>query len=174
MSKADCTTSRGRVCKPDMLGEDVSDDSVVVGVGSPAGRMCAALDTIFYFRGLPSSRDRPQHSPLHLSAVALPHLALLFSLSAGGDCILSSQGQVYATTKRYCNQKMRTHHALHTLQQFPVYSAAFVADNVLALGGGGGSSRSGIKNKLVFTLRFAHFYKRPWFTNTKKNRDFTK
>ena len=63
---------------------------------------------------------------------------------------------------------MRTHHALHTLQQFPVYSAAFVADNVLALGGGGGSSRSGIKNKLVFTLRFAHFYKRPWFTNTKK------
>ncbi|KAL5527611.1 hypothetical protein ACEPAG_6412 [Sanghuangporus baumii] len=43
---------------------------------------------------------------------------------------------------------MRTHHTQHSLPAFPVYSAAFVADNKLVLGGGGGSGRSGIKNKL--------------------------
>ncbi|KAL5530192.1 hypothetical protein ACEPAF_6449 [Sanghuangporus sanghuang] len=43
---------------------------------------------------------------------------------------------------------MRTHHTQHSLPVFPVYSAAFVADNKLVLGGGGGSGRSGIKNKL--------------------------
>lgn len=43
---------------------------------------------------------------------------------------------------------MRTHHTQHSLPAFPVYSAAFIDDNKLVLGGGGGSSRSGIKNKL--------------------------
>ncbi|PAV20951.1 WD40 domain containing protein [Pyrrhoderma noxium] len=43
---------------------------------------------------------------------------------------------------------MRTHHTQHSLDAFPVYSAAFLDDHKLVLGGGGGSSRSGIKNKL--------------------------
>jgi len=43
---------------------------------------------------------------------------------------------------------MRTHHTPHALPGFPVFSAAFVADDRLVLGGGGGSSRSGVKNKL--------------------------
>ncbi|KAG8686740.1 hypothetical protein FRC09_013947 [Ceratobasidium sp. 395] len=43
---------------------------------------------------------------------------------------------------------MRTQHALHTLQAFPVYSLGFISDDKLLLGGGGGATRSGIKNKL--------------------------
>ncbi|KAG8732959.1 hypothetical protein FRC11_009726 [Ceratobasidium sp. 423] len=43
---------------------------------------------------------------------------------------------------------MRTQHALHTLQAFPVYSLGFVKEDKLLLGGGGGATRSGIKNKL--------------------------
>ncbi|KLO18073.1 WD40 repeat-like protein [Schizopora paradoxa] len=43
---------------------------------------------------------------------------------------------------------MRIHHTAHALSGFPVFSAAFVADDRLVLGGGGGSSRSGVKNKL--------------------------
>ncbi|KAI5125032.1 hypothetical protein M0805_007456 [Coniferiporia weirii] len=43
---------------------------------------------------------------------------------------------------------MRTRHTQHTLAAFPVFSAAFVSDSRLVLGGGGGSSRSGIKNRL--------------------------
>ncbi|CAE6505049.1 unnamed protein product [Rhizoctonia solani] len=43
---------------------------------------------------------------------------------------------------------MRTQHALHTLQAFPVYSLGFVKNDKLLLGGGGGATRSGIKNKL--------------------------
>ncbi|KAG9085265.1 hypothetical protein FS749_004579 [Ceratobasidium sp. UAMH 11750] len=43
---------------------------------------------------------------------------------------------------------MRTQHALHTLQAFPVYSLGFITDEKLLLGGGGGATRSGIKNKL--------------------------
>jgi len=42
----------------------------------------------------------------------------------------------------------RTEHTLHALQAFPVYSLAFVSDARLVVGGGGGASRSGIKNKL--------------------------
>ncbi|EJU06257.1 WD40 repeat-like protein [Dacryopinax primogenitus] len=42
----------------------------------------------------------------------------------------------------------RTEHTLHPLQAFPVYSLAFVSDSRLVVGGGGGASRSGIKNKL--------------------------
>lgn len=44
---------------------------------------------------------------------------------------------------------MRTQHALHTLPAFPVYSLGFIRDGKLLLGGGGGATRSGIKNKLV-------------------------
>ncbi|EJD01209.1 WD40 repeat-like protein [Fomitiporia mediterranea MF3/22] len=43
---------------------------------------------------------------------------------------------------------MRTHHTQHSLPAFPVYSAAFVGEHKLVLGGGGGSARSGIKNRL--------------------------
>ncbi|CAE6395950.1 unnamed protein product, partial [Rhizoctonia solani] len=43
---------------------------------------------------------------------------------------------------------MRTQHALHTLKAFPVYSLGFVKNDKLLLGGGGGATRSGIKNKL--------------------------
>ncbi|KAF8916839.1 WD40-repeat-containing domain protein [Mucidula mucida] len=43
---------------------------------------------------------------------------------------------------------MRVHHAAHSFQTFPVYSSSFISDNQLVLGGGGGTSRSGIKNKL--------------------------
>ncbi|CAE6469429.1 unnamed protein product [Rhizoctonia solani] len=43
---------------------------------------------------------------------------------------------------------MRTQHALHTLQAFPVYSLGFIKDNKLLLGGGGGATRSGVKNRL--------------------------
>ncbi|KAF8743824.1 hypothetical protein AX14_000232 [Amanita brunnescens Koide BX004] len=43
---------------------------------------------------------------------------------------------------------MRARHSLHPIPAFPVYSAAFLANGLLAVGGGGGASRSGIKNKL--------------------------
>ncbi|PSR73491.1 hypothetical protein PHLCEN_2v10783 [Hermanssonia centrifuga] len=43
---------------------------------------------------------------------------------------------------------MRTKHTAHSLPSFPIYSSAFVSANELILGGGGGQSRSGIKNKL--------------------------
>lgn len=44
---------------------------------------------------------------------------------------------------------MRVQHTVHSLPAFPVYSCAFVAPNELVLGGGGGQSRTGVKNKLV-------------------------
>lgn len=44
---------------------------------------------------------------------------------------------------------MRTRHIAHSLPTFPVYSSAFLSHNLLVLGGGGGASRTGIKNKLV-------------------------
>ncbi|KAF8192615.1 WD40 repeat-like protein [Pholiota molesta] len=43
---------------------------------------------------------------------------------------------------------MRPRHTPHSLPSFPVYSSAFLSPNQLVLGGGGGASRSGIKNKL--------------------------
>ncbi|KIM46008.1 hypothetical protein M413DRAFT_425727 [Hebeloma cylindrosporum] len=43
---------------------------------------------------------------------------------------------------------MRPVHAQHALPAFPVYSSAFLSSTQLVLGGGGGASRSGIKNKL--------------------------
>ena len=44
---------------------------------------------------------------------------------------------------------MRTKHTAHPLPAFPVYSAAFVTPTEFVLGGGGGQSKTGIKNKLV-------------------------
>ncbi|EJF62868.1 WD40 repeat-like protein [Dichomitus squalens LYAD-421 SS1] len=43
---------------------------------------------------------------------------------------------------------MRTKHTSHPLPSFPVYSSAFVSPNEFVLGGGGGQSKTGIKNKL--------------------------
>ncbi|KAI0771972.1 WD40 repeat-like protein [Trametes elegans] len=43
---------------------------------------------------------------------------------------------------------MRTQHTSHPLPSFPVYSSAFVSPNEFVLGGGGGQSKTGIKNKL--------------------------
>jgi hypothetical protein len=47
----------------------------------------------------------------------------------------------------------RTAHHSHPTPAFPVYTADWVADDKLILGGGGGASRSGIKNKLVSTVQ---------------------
>jgi hypothetical protein len=44
---------------------------------------------------------------------------------------------------------MRTQHTGHTFEGFPVNSATFISDDQLVLGGGGGASRSGVKNRLV-------------------------
>ncbi|KAI0751449.1 WD40 repeat-like protein [Daedaleopsis nitida] len=43
---------------------------------------------------------------------------------------------------------MRTQHTSHSLPSFPVYSCAFVTPSEFVLGGGGGQSKTGIKNKL--------------------------
>ncbi|KAH7887890.1 quinon protein alcohol dehydrogenase-like superfamily [Phlebopus sp. FC_14] len=43
---------------------------------------------------------------------------------------------------------MRAQHTAHSFPAFPIYSCAFVADDKLVAGGGGGASRSGVKNKL--------------------------
>lgn len=47
---------------------------------------------------------------------------------------------------------MRTKHTSHPLPSFPVYSCAFVSPTEFVLGGGGGQSKTGIKNKLVCVL----------------------
>ena len=44
---------------------------------------------------------------------------------------------------------MRARHTAHSTPTFPVYSAAFLSPVELILGGGGGASKTGIKNKLV-------------------------
>jgi prolactin regulatory element-binding protein len=43
---------------------------------------------------------------------------------------------------------MRVQHTSHTLASFPIYSSAFLSADRIAVGGGGGTSRSGIKNKI--------------------------
>ncbi|THV08717.1 WD40 repeat-like protein [Dendrothele bispora CBS 962.96] len=49
---------------------------------------------------------------------------------------------------------MRVQHTAHAFPAFPVYSSSFVSENQLILGGGGGASKSGIKNKLrLYTVR---------------------
>ncbi|KAI0722173.1 WD40 repeat-like protein [Cerioporus squamosus] len=47
---------------------------------------------------------------------------------------------------------MRTKHTSHPLPSFPVYSCAFVSPTHFVLGGGGGQSKTGIKNKLRLYL----------------------
>ncbi|KAF5393724.1 hypothetical protein D9757_000170 [Collybiopsis confluens] len=48
---------------------------------------------------------------------------------------------------------MRVGHTTHSLPAFPIYSSAFISQHELVVGGGGGASKSGIKNKLrVFNL----------------------
>ena len=44
---------------------------------------------------------------------------------------------------------MRARHTAHSTPTFPVYSAAFLSPGEVVLGGGGGASKTGIKNKLV-------------------------
>ena len=44
---------------------------------------------------------------------------------------------------------MRARHTAHSTPNFPVYSAAFLSPGELILGGGGGASKTGIKNTLV-------------------------
>jgi hypothetical protein len=44
---------------------------------------------------------------------------------------------------------MRTQHTAHSFDAFPVNSAAFLSDRSLVLGGGGGASKTGVKNRLV-------------------------
>jgi prolactin regulatory element-binding protein len=44
---------------------------------------------------------------------------------------------------------MRARHTAHSTPGFPVYSATFLSPGELILGGGGGASKTGIKNKLV-------------------------
>ncbi|KAF8484523.1 WD40 repeat-like protein [Russula ochroleuca] len=43
---------------------------------------------------------------------------------------------------------MRARHTAHSTPTFPVYSAAFLSPEEVILGGGGGASKTGIKNKL--------------------------
>lgn len=43
---------------------------------------------------------------------------------------------------------MRARHTAHATPTFPVYSAVFLSPEELVLGGGGGASKTGIKNKL--------------------------
>ncbi|KAF7800109.1 hypothetical protein EIP86_011354 [Pleurotus ostreatoroseus] len=50
---------------------------------------------------------------------------------------------------------MRAKHSSHSLAAFPVYSSAFVSSTELVLGGGGGQSRTGVKNKLrLYNVNF--------------------
>jgi hypothetical protein len=44
---------------------------------------------------------------------------------------------------------MRARHTAHSTPTFPVYTAVFLSPEELVLGGGGGASKTGIKNKLV-------------------------
>lgn len=44
---------------------------------------------------------------------------------------------------------MRARHTAHNIPAFPIYSSAFLGPDKFVLGGGGGSSKSGIKNKLA-------------------------
>ena len=44
---------------------------------------------------------------------------------------------------------MRTQHTTHQLPAFPVYCSAWISEDKLVLGGGGGASKTGVKNKLV-------------------------
>lgn len=53
------------------------------------------------------------------------------------------------SSTRYNHTVMRAQHTAHSFPAFPVYSCAFIADDQVLVGAGGGASRTGIKNKLV-------------------------
>ncbi|KAH0840085.1 WD40 repeat-like protein [Lanmaoa asiatica] len=57
-------------------------------------------------------------------------------------------GHTLQIDSRYNFVVMRAQHTAHPLTAFPVYSCAFIADDQVIVGGGGGASRTGIKNKL--------------------------
>jgi len=44
---------------------------------------------------------------------------------------------------------MRTQHTTHQLSAFPISCSAWISEDSLVLGGGGGASKTGVKNKLV-------------------------
>jgi len=58
---------------------------------------------------------------------------------------------------------MRARHTAHSTPNFPVYSAAFLSPTELILGGGGGASKTGIKNKLVRYSYTSAFNRIPHF-----------
>ncbi len=84
--------------------------------------------------------------PLAVSDVGGP-----FAASATGG---QSITQTTTVTEIPCNSAptMRVQHTAFPLPNFPVYSSAFVSDDELVIGGGGGQSKSGIKNKIVRCL----------------------
>jgi hypothetical protein len=56
----------------------------------------------------------------------------------------------------------RTDHFAHSTPGFPVFSLGFLSDRTVVLGGGGGSSKSGVKNKLVRRCPPFPFRLRTW------------
>lgn len=58
-------------------------------------------------------------------------------------------GETLSVTRDTFATNMRVLHNNHQLPAFPVYSSAFLSENELVVGGGGGATKSGIKNKLV-------------------------
>ena len=72
--------------------------------------------------------DRGHHDDHHPFPTSLPHPIALSDLLASN---------------------MRAKHTSHPLKAFPVYSIAFISDDEVILGGGGGAGRAGIKNKMV-------------------------
>jgi hypothetical protein len=63
-----------------------------------------------------------------------------------------TRGLLFGTLSSILQQsidRMRARHTAHATPTFPVYSAAFISPGDLILGGGGGASKTGIKNKLV-------------------------
>lgn len=85
-------------------------------------------------------------SPGH-SSVLFPLYAFCSRFSCGGTFILGFDNHLHWAGSPKLN--MRTQHTAHSLPAFPVYSSAFVSPNEFVLGGGGGQSKTGIKNKIV-------------------------
>ena len=55
----------------------------------------------------------------------------------------------HSAIQHSANIIMRPHHSSHSFPSFPIYSAVFLSEDLLVLGGGGGASKTGIKNELV-------------------------